>query len=120
LEGDRQVIVVQPRRMAARLLARRVAAEEGSPLGEKVGYQIRHERRFTAQTRILFVTEGVLLRRLRNDPQLSGVGAVLFDEFHERHLYSDISLALLRDRQRRAPNGLILGVMSATLETEGL
>lgn len=114
------VIVLQPRRMAARILAKRVAQEEETPLGHGVGYQIRHDKRVSEHTRILFVTEGVLLRRLQTDPKLEGVGAVLFDEFHERHLYGDVSLALLRHRQQTHRPDLILGVMSATLETTAL
>jgi len=114
------IIVLQPRRMAARILAKRVAQEEDTPLGQGVGYQIRHDKRLSEHTRILFITEGVLLRRLQTDPQLEGVGAILFDEFHERHLYGDVSLALLRRRQQTHRPDLILGVMSATLETTGL
>ncbi|MFW6354772.1 MAG: DEAD/DEAH box helicase, partial [Verrucomicrobiota bacterium] len=118
LAGDAgQVIVLQPRRVAARWLARRVAQERGAQLGGEVGYQIRHERRASAQTRILFVTEGVLLRRLQTDPHLRGVVAVVFDEFHERHLQGDVGLAVARRVQRAERPDLRLLVMSATLET---
>src|SRR5580704_16280291 len=88
-----QAVVLQPRRLAARLLAKRVAEEVGSPLGGIVGYQIRLESRVSEATRIRFATEGILLRQMSFDPALSGVSAVVFDEFHERHLYGDISLA---------------------------
>src|SRR5262245_61999973 len=91
--GD--LIVLQPRRIAARMLARRVAWELGSPLGQDVGYQVRFEKVASARTRIHFVTDGVLLRRMIGDPELHGVAALIFDEFHERHLYADITLALL-------------------------
>ncbi|MFA5257071.1 MAG: ATP-dependent helicase C-terminal domain-containing protein [Opitutales bacterium] len=111
-----QIVVLQPRRVAARMLARRVAWERGVKLGAEVGYQVRFERVFGRDTRILFVTEGVLLRRMLDDPELKGVGAVLFDEFHERHIYGDVTLAqaLILQRGRR-PN-LVLGAMSATLD----
>jgi ATP-dependent helicase HrpB len=88
-----QVVVLQPRRLAARMLAKRVAEEEGVPLGAEVGYQIRLEKRVSAQTRIKFVTEGVLLRQMTSAPDLPGVRVLVFDEFHERHLDGDISLA---------------------------
>ena len=93
LQGDRELIVLQPRRIAARALSRRVAFELGERLGNRVGYQIRNERLVSRDTVIRFVTEGVLLRRFINDPELSGVSAVIFDEFHERNLHGDIALA---------------------------
>src|SRR5215470_5200316 len=91
--GNGQVVVLQPRRLAARLLASRVAWERKVELGREVGYQIRFENVTSAETRIRFVTEGVLLRQMVEDPRLSGVSALIFDEFHERHLYGDITLA---------------------------
>ena len=97
LLGNGQVVILQPRRLAARLLATRVAQELGVRLGDEVGYQIRFENCTSAKTRIRFVTEGVLLRQLIDDPQLRGVGVILFDEFHERHLYGDITLARALD-----------------------
>ncbi|PXA05260.1 helicase [Coraliomargarita sinensis] len=116
IEGE--VVVLQPRRLAARLLAKRVAAERGVQLGEEVGYQIRFENRVSARTRIRFVTEAILLRQILQDPSLKGVGAVVFDEFHERHLTSDLSLACaLQSVQRQRPD-LKLVVMSATLDIE--
>ncbi|MEC8209171.1 MAG: DEAD/DEAH box helicase, partial [Verrucomicrobiota bacterium] len=81
-----EVVVLQPRRLAARLLAKRVAFERSVKLGDEVGYQIRFENIFSAKTRIRFVTEAILLRQILEDPSLKGVGAVVFDEFHERHL----------------------------------
>ncbi len=118
--GNGKIIVLQPRRMAAKWLARRVAAERATTVGESVGYQIRHESRMSAATRILFVTEGVLLRRLQGDPELSGVAALLFDEFHERHLQGDVGLAVAHTLQGGCRPDLRIGVMSATLETSGL
>ena len=111
-----QVLVLEPRRLAARLAARRVAQELGGRLGETVGYQVRFEDVSTAQTRLRFLTEGILTRRLISDPQLAGVDAVVLDEFHERHLESDLALALLRRLQATRRRDLRLIVMSATLD----
>ncbi len=116
LAGDREVIVLEPRRLAARLSARRVAEERNEKLGDAVGYQVRFEEVASAKTRIRFVTEGVLTRRLLSDPNLSRVGAVLLDEFHERHLQGDLALAMLRRLQRTTRPDLALAVMSATLD----
>ncbi len=115
LLGSGQVVVLQPRRLAARLLAARVAQELGVKLGEEVGYQIRFENVTSAKTKIRFVTEGVLLRQMITDPQLRGVSAILFDEFHERHLYGDITLAQALEQQEKHRPDLLLAVMSATL-----
>ncbi len=120
LLGAGEVVVLQPRRLAARLLAKRVAQERGGSLGEEVGYQIRFERTVSAKTRIRFVTEGILLRQLLHDPELRGVAAILFDEFHERHLYGDITLARALHLQETTRPDLKLVVMSATLESEKL
>ena len=114
--GEREVLVLEPRRLAARLAARRVADELGERVGERVGYQVRFEDVSSAATRVRFVTEGVLTRRLLADPTLSRVGAVLLDEFHERHLQGDVGLALLRKLRRERRPDLLLGVMSATLD----
>jgi len=117
LLGDRgQAVVLQPRRLAARLLAKRVAEEVGSPLGEIVGYQIRLESRVSDATRLRFVTEGILLRQMSFDPSLRGITAVVFDEFHERHLYGDISLARALQIQKTTRPDLKIIVMSATLD----
>jgi ATP-dependent helicase HrpB len=115
LDGG-QVIVLQPRRLATRLLARRVAEEMNVPLGAEVGYQVRFERVESARTRIKFVTEGILLRRMLDDPGLDGVTALVFDEFHERHLYGDITLAQALELQEHRRPDLRLVVMSATLD----
>ena len=113
-----QVVVLQPRRLAARLLATRVAQELGVELGREVGYQIRFENVTSAATRIRFVTEGVLLRQMIDDPKLTGVAVLLFDEFHERHLYGDITLARALDLQDQFRPDLRLAVMSATLDAD--
>jgi ATP-dependent helicase HrpB len=118
LLGDGQVVILQPRRLAARLLAARVAHELGVKLGREVGYQIRFENVTSAETKIRFVTEGVLLRQMIDDPQLKGVSVLLFDEFHERHLYGDITLARALDVQESSRPDLKLAVMSATLDAD--
>lgn len=117
---DGRIIVIEPRRLAARLSAERIAQELGSPLGETVGYQIRFEGKSSPATRILFVTEGVFLRMVRDDPRLKGVGCVVIDEFHERHVHTDLALALVRKAQDSARPDLRLVVMSATLDTARL
>jgi ATP-dependent helicase HrpB len=111
-----QVLVLEPRRLAARLAARRVAQELGERVGESVGFQVRFEEIAGARTRLRFVTEGILTRRLISDPLLGGVDAVVLDEFHERHLETDLALALLRRLQRTKRPNLRIVVMSATLD----
>ncbi|HVE81226.1 MAG TPA: ATP-dependent helicase HrpB, partial [Myxococcales bacterium] len=113
---DQEVLVLQPRRLPTRLAARRVAAELGEEVGKTVGYQMRFEDVGSRATRLRFLTEGVLTRRLLSEPRLPGVGAVVLDEFHERHLATDLALALLRRLQQSQRPDLKLLVMSATLE----
>ena len=110
-----EVVVLEPRRIAARMAARRVAWEAGEQVGQTVGYQVRFEEAVGPRTRLRFVTEGVLTRRLLSDPGLKGVAAVVLDEFHERHLESDLALALLKRLQQTRPD-LRIVVMSATLD----
>ncbi len=112
-----EVVVLEPRRIAARLAARRVAWVLGEEAGETVGYQVRFEEVVGPRTRLRFVTEGVLTRRFLSDPHLKGVAAVVLDEFHERHLESDLALALLK-RLQRARRDLRIVVMSATLDAD--
>ena len=114
---EREVLVLEPRRLAARLAARFVAAGRGEPVGGTVGYQVRFEEVAGPRTRLRFLTEGVLTRRLLSDPTLARVAAVVLDEFHERHLEGDLALALLRRLQRTDRPDLRLLVMSATLDT---
>ncbi len=111
-----EIYVLQPRRIAARMLARRVAQERNQKLGGEVGYQVRFENIVSRDTRIRYVTEGILIRRLLEDPELIGVAAIVFDEFHERHFYGDVSLARCLDVQETLRPDLKLVVMSATLE----
>ena len=113
---DREVLVLEPRRLAARLAARFVAAERGEAVGGTVGYQVRFEEVAGPPTRLRFLTEGVLTRRLLSDPTLARVATVVLDEFHERHLEGDLALALLRRLQRRERPDLRLVAMSATLD----
>ncbi len=118
LAGDGEILVLQPRRLAARLAAERVASELGEPVGGTCGYQVRFEQAVSERTRIRFITEGLLTRRLRDDPQLRGVSAVVFDELHERHLATDLGLALVRRLQRERRPQLRILAMSATLAAE--
>src|SRR6185295_9089213 len=120
LSGTGEIVVLQPRRLATRMLAARVAQERGVRLGDEVGYQIRLDRVCGAKTRIRFVTEGVLLRQMLGDPELRGVSVIVFDEFHERHLYGDITLARALDLQEQRRPDLKLVVMSATLDAGAL
>ncbi|MGD0745474.1 MAG: ATP-dependent RNA helicase [Verrucomicrobiota bacterium] len=120
LLGNGQVVILQPRRLAARLLASRVAMELGVRLGREVGYQVRFENCVSDATRIKFETEGLLLRQLIQDPALRSVQAVIFDEFHERHLYGDITLARALDIQETLRPDLLIAVMSATLDAGAL
>ena len=113
-----EILVVEPRRLPARLAAERVAFELGEPAGKTVGYSVRFEDRSGPETRVRFVTEGILLRRLLAEPALPGVAAVVLDEFHERHVTSDLALALVRALRAGARPDLGVCVMSATLEAE--
>lgn len=116
LEG-KMIIMLEPRRLAARNAASRMADLLGEKAGERIGYQIRNERCHGKKTRILVVTEGILTRRLQSDPALEGVGLVIFDEFHERNLHADLGLALSLQSQELLRDDLKLLVMSATLNT---
>ena len=118
--GAGEILVLEPRRLSARLSARRVAGERGERLGDLVGYSVRFEDVSSPRTRLRYVTEGVLLRRLIDDPELGGVAAVVLDEFHERHLATDLALALLRRLQLTARRDLKLVVMSATIAAEAV
>jgi ATP-dependent helicase HrpB len=112
----RRILVLEPRRLATRAAARRMAALRGEEVGETIGYRMRLDTRVGPRTRIEVVTEGVLARLIQSDPELKGIGAVLFDEFHERSLDADLGLALALDAQRALRPDLRLLVMSATLD----
>lgn len=114
--GGRRILLLEPRRVAARASATRMASLLGEAVGDTVGYRIRFERRLSARTRIEVVTEGLLTRRLQDDPELPGVGLVIFDEFHERSLDVDLALALCLDARAAINPELRVLVMSATLD----
>lgn len=116
IAGEKMIVVLQPRRVAARSVAARVASERGVKLGAEVGYQIRFDDHISVGTRICFVTEGILLRWLQDDRSLGNIGAVVFDEFHERNLLSDVALALVKNLQQTQRPDLVMLVMSATLD----
>lgn len=116
LAGDRSVVVLQPRRVAARAVARRVCFERGVGLGEEVGYRVRFDDRTSRSTRLVFMTEGVLLRQFQEERDLESVGVLILDEFHERNLYSDVILGLVKHLQQERRPDLKVVVMSATLD----
>ncbi|HEX3107493.1 MAG TPA: DEAD/DEAH box helicase, partial [Thermoanaerobaculia bacterium] len=108
-------ILLQPRRVAARALARRIAFEHGWTIGEEIGWQIRFERRFSARTKLLVATEGILTARLQSDPLLSDFRVVVLDEFHERSIHADVALALAK-QAADSRDDLSIIVMSATID----
>ncbi len=116
----REIVVMQPRRIAARMLARRVAFERHGRVGDEVGYQVRLDRCAGPTTRVRYVTEGILLREGLRAPTLPHIGVLVFDEFHERHLYGDLSLAMALRLQAEARPDLRVLLMSATLDTAPL
>ncbi|MEG3183865.1 ATP-dependent helicase HrpB [Novilysobacter erysipheiresistens] len=118
--ADRRILMLEPRRVAARAAAQFMARQRGEAVGQTVGYRIRFDNQVSAQTRIEVVTEGILTRMLQDDPTLEGVGAIVFDEFHERHLAADLGLALALDVQAALRDDLRIVVMSATLDGERL
>src|SRR5881275_3554751 len=112
-----RTILLQPRRVAARALARRIAAERGWTIGGEIGWQIRFERKFSNRTRLLVATEGILTARLQSDPLLSDFDVVILDEFHERSIYADVALALAKQAME-SRDDLAVVVMSATIAAE--
>ena len=116
----RRIVMLEPRRLAARAAAKRMADTLGEAVGETVGYTVRLERKVSVRTRIEVVTEGILTRRLQHDPELTDTGLLIFDEFHERSLDGDLGLALALDVQRGLRDDLKIMVMSATLDSERL
>ncbi|MEO5667515.1 MAG: DEAD/DEAH box helicase, partial [Bdellovibrionota bacterium] len=111
-----KILVLEPRRVAARLLATYVSKLVNSPLGQKVGYHVRFDRKVTESTRLVYLTEGLLRRYIQNDPFLAGIDAVVIDEFHERSMNADVGLMLLRKIQDELRPDLRILVMSATLD----
>lgn len=118
--AGRRILMLEPRRVAARAAAGFMAQQRGEEVGRTVGYRIRFESRVSDATRIEVVTEGILTRMIQDDPMLDGVGAIVFDEFHERHMAADLGLALALDVQAQVRDDLRIVVMSATLDGERL
>ena len=118
--GEGRVLMLEPRRLAARQIAERMAWLLGEPVGLTSGYRVRFESKISSATRIEVLTEGILTRMLIDDPTLDGVSAVIFDEFHERSLNSDLALALCRETQRQLRPDLRIVIMSATIDTEAI
>ena len=118
--AGRRIVMLEPRRVAARSAAMFMAGQLGEEVGQTVGYRIRFENRVSARTRIEVVTEGILTRMIQDDPELEGIGALLLDEFHERHLAADLGLALALDVQAGLREDLRIVVMSATLDGQRL
>ena len=117
LVADGPLILLQPRRVAARAIARRIAAEQGWTVGRQVGWQVRFERQYSADTRLLVATEGILTGRFQQDPLLTDFRTIVIDEFHERSIHADLGLALARQAWR-SRDDLRIVVMSATLDTD--
>ncbi|HET9011499.1 MAG TPA: DEAD/DEAH box helicase, partial [Gemmatimonadaceae bacterium] len=118
--AGRRLVMLEPRRLAARAAARRMALTLGEPAGETIGFRVRGETRVSARTRIEVVTEGVLTRMLQSDPSLEGIGVLVFDEFHERSVHADLGLALALQAQELLRPDLRLLVMSATLDGDAV
>ena len=119
LEG-KKMLMLEPRRLAARSVATRMASLIGEEVGQTVGYRVRFENKTSSATRLEVLTEGILTRMLQQDPSLEGVGLVIFDEFHERSLHADLALALCREMQQVVREDLKILIMSATLDGEQL
>ncbi len=114
--ADRSILILEPRRLATRMAARRMASILEEPVGKTVGYRVRFDNKVSAATRLEVVTEGILTRRLQSDPELTGIGLVIFDEFHERSLHADLGLGLCLDVMRGLRDDLKILIMSATLD----
>lgn len=115
-----KVLMLEPRRLAARQIAERMAEMSGEAVGQTVGYRVRHEAKVSRQTRIEVITEGILTRMLVDDPTLDGVAVVIFDEFHERSIHSDVALALTREAQQVIRPDLRIVIMSATIDAHAI
>src|SRR5580692_12869197 len=116
----KRILMLEPRRLAARAVAQRMSQTLGEPVGRTIGYRMRMDTRVSRDTRIEVVTEGVLTRMLQNDPALEGIAVVIFDEFHERSLQADLGLALVLDARENLTPDLRVLVMSATLDGEAV
>src|SRR5262249_41012959 len=116
--ADGEILVLEPRRLAAKMAAHRVAEELGEPIGQTVGYHVRFENVGGPRTRLRFLTEGMFIRRLLGDPTLAKASVIIIDEFHERSLHAEVALAVLKRLQQTTRPDLKLVVMSATLDAE--
>ena len=118
--SGRSILILEPRRLAARMAARRMAVLLDEPIGQTVGFRVRFDSKVSAATRIEVVTEGILTRRLQSDPELADIGLVIFDEFHERSLHADLALGLCLDVMNGLRDDLKILIMSATLDVENI
>lgn len=118
--NDKKIVMLEPRRVAAKSIAHYLANQLGEAVGQQVGYQIRNERKVSAHTKLEIVTEGILTRRLQQDPELTDVGLLIFDEFHERSVHADIALMLAKEVQEAYRPDLKIMLMSATIDTQSL
>jgi len=116
--GNKKIVMLEPRRVAAKSIANYLAKQLGEKVGDRIGYQVKNDRRISDDTVLEIVTEGILTRRLQNDPELMGVGLVIIDEFHERSLHTDLALMLALEVQQTIREDLKLLVMSATIDTQ--
>ncbi len=115
-----KIVMLEPRRLAARNIAAYLAAQLGEPVGKQVGYRVRGENKVSTETRLEIVTEGILTRMIQSDPELDGVSLLIFDEYHERSLHADTALALALDVQAGLRDDLKILIMSATLDNAAL
>ncbi len=117
---NKRILLLEPRRVAARTLAKQMSKMLNESIGQSVGYQIKNDSKYSKETKILIITEGVLIKKLQNDQSLEGIGLVIFDEFHERSIHSDLSLALCLEVQELLRGDLKILLMSATLKEEDI
>ena len=116
--GGKKILMLEPRRVATKSIAHYLAKQRNEPLGKRIGYQVKNDRKITPTTQLEIVTEGILTRRIQHDPELADVGLIIFDEFHERSIHSDLALMLCLDIQQTLREELKLLVMSATIDTQ--
>ncbi|MBL4622560.1 MAG: DEAD/DEAH box helicase, partial [Immundisolibacteraceae bacterium] len=116
--GGKKIVMLEPRRVATKSIAHYLAKQLGEPVGKRIGYQVKNDRKITPTTQLEIVTEGILTRRIQSDSELADVGLIIFDEFHERSLHSDLALMLCLDIQQTLREDLKLLVMSATIDTQ--
>jgi ATP-dependent helicase HrpB len=114
----KKIVMLEPRRVAAKTIAFYLAKQLGERIGQRIGYQVKNDRKVSSETILEIVTEGILTRRVQNDPELADVGLIIFDEFHERSIHADLSLMLCLDIQQTIREELKLLVMSATIDTD--